>query len=127
MGLTPTTSTNQKSLYFTSGAPAFAALIDSLQGNAGDPSDGFEAAAALVSGALPAIESAMTQSDTMIALVSALADDLGNTPDTLDASLAALDSLYAQMESDLGLAIDALQTIGDPPAAFQIPGIPALP
>jgi hypothetical protein len=80
-----------------------------------------------VANAFPAIEAAMATSDTMISLVEALATDLGNTTDTLDASLAALDSLYGQMESDLGTAIDALQSIGGALAPFSIAGMPALP
>jgi hypothetical protein len=113
--------------YFQSSTPQFSALVSSIQGNAGSSADGFDAASALVANAFPAIEEAMATSDSMIGLVDALSIDLANTPDTLDGSLAALDSLYHQMESDLGTSIDALQSIGGALTPFSIAGMPALP
>lgn len=111
---------------YTPGTPGFLDLVNSLEGDAGDASDGFDDAFALASSAVDAIGDLMSTGDPLVDEVSSAADDFNSITDEISDELEAATALYDTAEAGLLTAI-AIQEAGlNEPGPFSIPGLPAL-
>ncbi len=111
---------------YTQGTLGFADLVNSLEGDAGDPSDGFDAALAIVEAAADAMSVTLTVNDQMLEAASDAADVYDAITDEISTELAAATTIYDAAEEALTVAIDAQQALGDEPGPFSLPGIPGL-
>lgn len=111
---------------YTPGTPGFLALVQSLQGDAGDTSDGFDDAFALVSSAVDDMGDLMAAGDPTVDTIASAAADYEAITDEISTELEIATALYDTAEAGLLTAIAIQEAMGNEPGPFSIPGLPSL-
>jgi hypothetical protein len=105
---------------------SFLELVESLQGDSGDPADGFEAAFALVSTAVDGLGDIVTSAMGAVDDSTTAAAAVTSIGDEVSTELAEAQAVYQSLQGPVLVAIQALSGLGNQPSGVSLPGLPVI-